>query len=94
MERRRKHEPERERFRARDTAARNRAHGGAGHHCVDIGVVPHVEHTGGAGARGDAENRDEPKQRIEVTRRNSNPDQCGEHDKRHDPRLHQRDEIR
>ena len=88
-----KHELEREPFRARHPAARDRAHGGAGHYCVDIGVVPHVEHAGGAGARGNAEKGDETDEWIEVTRRNQQPDQCGEHDKRHDSRLHQRDQV-
>jgi hypothetical protein len=65
-----KHEPERECFRARYTAARNRALGGAGHQCVDVSVVPHVEHARGASARGNAEKGDETDAWIKATRRN------------------------
>ena len=69
------------RFGARDLAARDRPPGRAGHHRVDVGVVPHVEHAGGAGSRGDCENCNGPKQRIEVTRRNHQSDERGEHRK-------------
>ena len=43
----------------RDLAAGNRPHRGASHDGIDIGVVPHVEGAGGAGARRDCENCDE-----------------------------------
>ena len=34
--------------------------GGARHHGIDVGVVPHVEHAGGTSAHGDGENCDQP----------------------------------
>ena len=67
--------------------------GGASHDGVDIGVVPHIEHAGGAGPRGDCENCNESKEWIEVSRRDHQSDERSEHRERHHARLHQRDEI-
>ena len=53
----RKDKSEYKRFGARDLAARDRTPGRASHHGVDVGVVPHVEHAGGASACGDGNNR-------------------------------------
>jgi hypothetical protein len=41
------------RFGPRDFAIRDRTPGGPRHQVVDVGVVPHVERTGRAGAWGD-----------------------------------------
>ena len=68
-----KNKSEYERFGARDLAARNWTPGGASHHGIDVGVVPHVEHAGGAGSCGDGENCNRPKKRIEVTGAIINP---------------------
>ena len=78
---------------ARDLAARDWPHGGASHHGIDVGVVPHVEHAGGAGSRGDCENGNGPEKRIEVTRCDHQSDECGEDREQHHARFHQRDEI-
>jgi hypothetical protein len=52
-----KNEPKDKRLEPGDLAARNRPHRGAAHDRIDIGVVPHVEHAGGAGSRGNGKNR-------------------------------------
>ena len=81
------------RFDRRDRAAGDRPHGRAGHHRIDIGVVPHVEHAGGASPRGDGEDCNGPKEWIEMTRCNHQSNERGEDRKHHHARLHQRDEI-
>ena len=60
---------------------------------ASISASYHMLNAGGAGARGNAEKGDETDEWIEVTRRNQQPDQCGEHDKRHNSRLHKRDSV-
>src|SRR5262249_45490084 len=57
----------------RDFVARYRTRGSARHERVDIGVVPHVEHTGSASSRGDGKNCGGPKKGIEATRCNHQP---------------------
>jgi hypothetical protein len=59
-------ESESKRFGPRDFAVRDRTPGRARHHGVDVGVVPHVEHTGRAGARGNANKGNCSEQRIDV----------------------------
>ena len=56
---RRKRHAEGERLAGLDAAGRDRPLRGARHHRVDVGVVPHVERAGGAGADRDAEQRGE-----------------------------------
>ena len=89
-----KNKSECKRFGARDPAARDRTPGRASHHGIDVGVVPHVEHAGGASSGGDGKDCNGPKQRIQVTRRNHQANERGEHRKQHHARLHERDEIR
>ena len=60
---------------------------------VDVGVVPHVERAGGAGADGDAEQRDDGEHGMQLPGRQHHADQRREHDERHHARLHQRDEV-
>ena len=60
---------------------------------VDIGVVPHVERAGGAGADGDADQRGDGEHRMHRARRRDEPDQRGEHHEEHHPRLHQREIV-
>ena len=43
------------------------------HHGIDIGVVPHIEHTGGAGSCGDCKNCKAPEEWIEMAWCNTNP---------------------
>ncbi len=62
-------EAEGQRFVRADTTGRDRTRGGAGHDRVDVGVIPHVERAGGAGADGNAEDRDEADHRIDMARR-------------------------
>src|SRR6516162_3177603 len=57
----------------RDFVARYRTRGRARHERVDIGVVPHVEHTCGASSRGDGKNCGGPKKEIEATWCNHQP---------------------
>ena len=85
--------PKRERLARRDAAGRDRPARGARHHRVDVGVVPHVERAGGAGADRDAEQRDEAEHRMQVPGRDHQPDQRREHHERHHPRLHQREIV-
>ena len=89
----RKNKSECKRLGARDPAARDRTPGRASHHRIDVGVVPHVEHAGGASSGGDGKDCNGPKQRIQVTRRNHQANERGEHRKQHHARLHERDEI-
>ena len=86
-------QPETRRLAGRDTALRNRPAGGACHARVDVGVVPHIERAGGAGADGDAEQRRERDHRMHMAGRNRQPDQRREHYERHHPRLEQRQVI-
>ncbi len=60
---------------------------------VDIGVEPHIERAGGAGAGGDADQRGDGEHRMHRARRGDQPDQSGEHHEKHHPRLHQRDIV-
>ena len=60
---------------------------------VDVGVVPHVERTSGAGADSDAEERDGAKHRGEPARRGSHADERREDHQRHDARLQERDVV-
>ncbi len=75
-------------------AARNRPPGRASHDGIDVGVVPHIEDTGGTRPRGDCKNCNGPKQWIEVTRCNHQSDKRSEDGKHHHAWFHQRDEIR
>ena len=73
-----------------DRAARDRAVRGARHHGVDIGVVPHVERTGRAGADGDAQDGDERRPRDGCRpARATRPTERGEDHQRHHARLQQ-----
>ena len=85
----RQREAETRRLAGRDAAARYRPAGSARHARVDVGVVPHVERAGGAGADGDAQQRGKTDHRMDVAGRDQKPDQRGEHHERHHPRLHQ-----
>ena len=76
-----------------DAARRDRPAQRARHDGVDVGVVPHVERAGGAGADRDAEQRREADHRMHVPRRDQQADQRREHDERHHPRLQQRDVV-
>ena len=87
-------ESEPKRFGPRDFAVRDRTPGRARHHGVDVGVVPHVEHTGRAGARGDANNRNGSEQRIDVAWGDEQADGGREDRQDHHAWLHQCDEIR
>ncbi len=89
----REHQAEGQRLAGLDAARRNRAVRGARHHRIDVGVVPHVERAGGAGADRDASQRKERQHRMEMTGRDHHPDQRREHDERHHPRLHQRQVV-
>jgi len=70
--------PERACLGARDPAARNRTPDRAGHHGVHVGVVPHIEDTGGAGSRRDCENCDSRRKEGDVARRDHQADNGGE----------------
>ena len=60
---------------------------------VDVGVVPHIEDTSGAGARGDCKNCKALKDWIEMAGCNSQPNKRGKHRKQHDAWLHQCHEV-
>ena len=62
----REHHAEGERLVRRDAAAGDGPAGGALHAGVDVGVVPHVERAGGAGAHGDAQQRDEAEHGVQA----------------------------
>src|SRR4029077_15131120 len=89
-----KDKPKYKRFGARDFPTRNWTPDGASHERIDIGVVPHVEHTGGASARRDGENCGSREKRIEVTGRNLQSNERREHRKRHHTRLHECNKTR
>ena len=74
-----------------DPAFRHRPPRGPRHARVDIGVVPHVQRTSGAGADGNADERGDGEHRVHVSRRGDEPDERGEHHEEHHPRLHQRE---
>jgi hypothetical protein len=76
-----------------DLAGRDRAALRAGHHRVDVGVVPHVERARRAAADGDREDGDQRGQRIDMARRHHHADKGREHDQRHDARLEKREII-
>ena len=88
-----KRQPEGQRLARLHAAHRHRTARGARHDGVDVGVVPHVERAGGAGADRDAEQRGEADQRMQRAGRDRQADQRGEHHQRHHPRLHQRDVV-
>ena len=74
--------------------ARDRPRRGARHRRVDIGVVPHIQRTGGAGAGGNADQRRDRQNRDASSPGAATmPDQRGEHHEEHHPRLHQRDIV-
>ena len=58
--------PKAQRLAGLDAAGRDRTVGGAAHHRVDIGVVPHVQRAGGAGADGNRQDGDHGQHRIDV----------------------------
>ncbi len=89
----RQHHAERARFLRAHQSARDRARGGARHLRVDIGVVPHIERAGGAGAGGDADQRGDGEHRMHRARRRDEADESGEHHEEHHSRLHQRDVV-
>ena len=72
---------------------RDRPAAGARHHRVDVGVVPHVEGAGRARPDRDGEERGEGDEGMDVARRHGEPDERGEHDERHHPRLQERDIV-
>ena len=82
-----------ERLSLRDASARDRPVGGARHQRVDIALIGHVERAGGPGADRDAQDRGEGEDRMDVARRDHEPDQRGEDHERHHPRLQQRDVV-
>jgi hypothetical protein len=51
------HETKDERLEPGNLAAGNWPHRSAAHDRIDIGIVPHVEHAGGSGSRGNGDNR-------------------------------------
>jgi hypothetical protein len=65
----------------------------ARHARVDVGVVPHVECTGGAGADRDTEQSGQRDHRMHVAGSDVKPDERREHHERHHSRLHQFDVI-
>ena len=77
----------------RHLPARDRTRRSAGHRRVDIGVVPHIEGTGRAGAGGDANQSGDGEHRVHRARRRHHSDQRREHHEEHHPRLHQRDIV-
>ena len=83
----REHDPEPERLRGSILPGRQRPPGGAPHHRVDVAVVPHVDRARRAGSDRDAQHGDGGQHRMQMTRREKQPDKAGENDKRHDPRL-------
>jgi hypothetical protein len=74
-------------------ASRNRAFFRAGHHRVDIGVVPHVERARCPAADSDRENGDQRGQRVDMARRHHHADKSGEYDQGHDARLEKREIV-
>ena len=90
---RRQDETEAQRFAPRQAAARNRAQGSAGHHGIDVRVVPHVECAGGSGSGRNAQNGDQPGQRIGMFWREHQSHQRREYGERHHARLCKRDEV-
>jgi hypothetical protein len=84
---------ESKRFGPRDLATRDRTPGRAGHHRVNVGVIPHVEHPRRAGPRGNANYGKGREQRMEVAWRNGQPDGGREDRQNHHAWLHQRVEI-
>ena len=85
--------PSDERVLARDAAGGDRPVGGAAHHRVDVGVVPHVEGARGPCPDGDAEDGDDAENGIDAARREQQADERGEDDKRHHPRLQEREVV-
>ena len=77
----------------RDAARRNRPPPRAAHHRVDVAVIPHVDRARGAGGDRDAQHGGEGQHRMQMTWRDEQADQAGEHHERHHPRLQQRDPV-
>ena len=65
----------------------------ARHQRVDVGVVPHVERAGRAGADGDRQDGDERDEGIGGDRCGDQADERREHDQRHHARLQQREIV-
>ena len=86
-------EAEAERLARRNPAGRHGPGGSARHHRVDVGVVPHVERAGSAGADGDRSDGDQRDERIERRGGCDQADKGGEDDKGHDARLEEAHEI-
>jgi len=63
----------------------------AGHHFVDVGIVPHIQYAGGAGPTAIATIASEPSSGSRETGRNHHSDECGEHRKQHHAWLHERE---
>ena len=76
-----------------DAPRRNWPAAGADHHRVDVGVVPHVQRAGRAGADGDRQKRGEADHRMDVAGREQYARERREHDERHDPRFQELHEI-
>ena len=60
---------------------------------VDVGFVPLVERSAGAGAERDAQDRGEAEHERQLHRRDQQAAQAGEHDQVHHARLGQREEV-
>jgi len=90
----RENEAERERLARLHAARGNRTLRGAAHQRVDVGVVPHVQRAGRACAHGDGEQSRETDDGMGGLGRDHHAGERGQHDKRHHPRLEQREVIR
>ena len=74
-------------------ARRNRPPTGAFHHPVDIRVPPHVQRARGTAAHGNEQDRRQTHDRVHAHGRGQQTHKCGEHHKRHHPRLEQGEKI-
>ena len=83
-----------ERLAAADPARRDRPLGRAGHHRVDVGIPPHVERTGRAGAHRDRHQRGESDDGVHRGVDDDHTDERGENHEEHHTRLEQRQETR
>ena len=89
----RQRDAEAERRARLDAAGRDRPVAGPAHHRVDVAVVPHVDRAARAGGDRDAQHGGERQHRVQMTGRDQQADQAGEHHQRHHPRLQQRDPV-
>ena len=89
-----KHDAEGERLAGGNAPTWNWTARGSAHQSIDVCVVPHVERTRRPSTDCNAQERREANHRMDVSRRDHDAHQRGEHHERHDAGLHQRQVIR